>query len=1328
MSLVNRINVALTEAVKPDSPDAPISPSERIIFMLLVGAWAAKYPALANPGPNTVTKGWGQAIALLKYRKVDFADAAASLLDVLKEYKIVGLSALLPYLRAPKQKLGEDPLKFCAVLFLAMTGALKRVAVLNAVLEGPLADQGLPLPMFKKLVQGVDELNADGVQSSALSTIYRRLPGVLRTAFTHLSHSDTEAPRPAATATLPGAKKGKKGVKAPLPPVTSKTPAPIHVGGVPAKAPLIIKAGDVEFKYAYSNKSWMHKWHTPDETGLYLVNPGDLEDWFEADDKKWKGTDIMVDGPVHVVNKDEIKKALLAFPYFHNVKNIHVVSTNYPHEFAAGGMVFEFDGRHGWWTDSEKGRAIVLSNTAYAGPAHAAPAGCTAAKEWEGKYINLEDFLPMQWAYIARDLKNIPFFANAEVIQLTAEKKPAASEVPVNAPPIPSAVTPDGSPDSLAPPPDAEEANLKLKLDSEAPKTVLPPEGLRGPLPKSGKFVGLAPVGLDKEQEAATRDQNNDAIVLAAAGSGKTRTSIARVYHLIAERNTTPERITVMAFNRHAAREVKDRIVAEVGSAAEGVDVRTLHSLAVRSMPPDQIAFLCTDDQTQVRFTSGGQVIRPSEKTPGETKYFAPQGRLATEAVKETRERLINRMKQAGVSEDEIKEYDRRVLRLLTNSSLLRYVGVRKNAKKTILSWLAEWDKNQGDELREAFVLAALLYEQLKGSPARPGEFGHFPLLWEKFNAALTKFPPSPDAKLWQETLEDCNPGRPRPKGAPWVPVERLDFDDVLVRFWQMLRKGTSTTATRLFDKFDHVIVDEAQDMSPVQREALAFLTKKIRSDTTGDKSVWTIGDDSQSIYAFRSADPLSFVARQQQPEVKTLMLSTNYRSVKEVTDAADKLIGLNKVRTNKKTISARGPSKDAAPITVGALPDYPSVAKTLADRLHTQRSAVDLGDYAVLMRSNAELDAFEDEFLLNDVPYFRQGGSPFWLRKNVKVIMGWLVATYAAKGKYVSPDDLVDALCVICNAPRRGLGRETVEKALRGVSTPWEAIDRLTPNDIRGVKSWTASKAVPLIQGLKKDAEAIAATSNTLSEALAAMLDVESGIWVGKKQTLREFLGISETGDPEDTDDESGEGGIDSSGAIGTLNRYIAKNEITDVGELLSTYKTNVEKCKEMKAASDANGGKPPKGAVILSTVHKAKGLEWPHVITVMNEGTFPSKVFPTDYLMVPPGSQNPLSLEDSKLEEERRLAYVAVTRAKDTLEIFSTDVNHLGKGAGSGETAQPLAPSRFIAEMGLSMGAPPPAAEEEPKPQKGRRKVKESADAAVTEALEAEAKEVLL
>ncbi len=449
-----------------------------------------------------------------------------------------------------------------------------------------------------------------------------------------------------------------------------------------------------------------------------------------------------------------------------------------------------------------------------------------------------------------------------------------------------------------------------------------------------------------------------------------------------------------------------------------------------------------------------------------------------------------------------------------------------------------------------------------------------------------------------------------------------LDFDD-LIRLTVYLLRACPEVLENYQRRFRYIMVDEYQDTNTAQ-----FMLIKLLTDT--HKNLCVVGDDDQSIYKFRGANIKNILNFEKYyPDAKVIKLEQNYRSTQNILNAANAVISNNAGRKPKKLWTAR---EEDVPVRFRQYDSGMEEAGEIVDEITSlkRRGEYEYGDCAILYRTNAQSRAFEEAFVYQSVPYHIVGGVNFYARKEIKDVLAYLKTIDNAK------DDL--AVRRIINIPKRGIGAASITKVQEYA-------------DSRGISFFDACTEAEQIPALGKAAEKIRNFS-LLIRVFRTRLE-DSGIFEITQKLLEDIRYIEEikAADEEDAEDR-----------IANIDELLTKIQLYEDENPEGTLSEFLE---EVALVSDLDAVEEGDSRVLLMTVHSAKGLEFPVVfLSGMEDGVFPS------YMSISSGNE-----ED--VEEERRLAYVAITRAKDILAISSARSRMI-----RGET-QYNAVSRFVKEI---------------------------------------------
>lgn len=458
--------------------------------------------------------------------------------------------------------------------------------------------------------------------------------------------------------------------------------------------------------------------------------------------------------------------------------------------------------------------------------------------------------------------------------------------------------------------------------------------------------------------------------------------------------------------------------------------------------------------------------------------------------------------------------------------------------------------------------------------------------------------------KMYQEEMKKAN---------------AMDFDDIIVNTVKLLEKY-SDVREYYQNKFRYIMVDEYQDTNHAQYKLTELLAGAHRN-------ICVVGDDDQSIYRFRGAtieNILSFEHRYAESEI--IRLEQNYRSTQTILDVANEVISNNKKRKGKSLWTANGAGDK---VVINTAYDESDEATFVADRISDNVSTgrYNFSDHAVLYRMNAQSNSIERTLVRSGIPYRIIGGHRFYERQEIRDAIAYLTVIN-------NPEDNV-RLRRIVNVPKRGIGDTTINKASEISSG-------------LGISLYEVFRHSDEYEALKRSSKKLIAFCDlieTLSENVDKIpLDELFSDIISKTDYLGHLR----------LDKEKGEERIENIyELVSNLKTYESENEDPTLAGFL----------EEVALMTDIDNYNAQQDAVVMMTIHSAKGLEFPVVfLPGMEEGIFP-------------GIQSMYNPDD--VEEERRLAYVGITRAKEKLYISHANMRML-----FGSTTRNL-PSRFVIEI---------------------------------------------
>lgn len=660
---------------------------------------------------------------------------------------------------------------------------------------------------------------------------------------------------------------------------------------------------------------------------------------------------------------------------------------------------------------------------------------------------------------------------------------------------------------------------------------------------------------LNEPQREAVLLTEGPLLVLAGAGSGKTRVLTYRIAHLVEDEGVAPWEILAITFTNKAAAEMRERVRGLVGQRTRGMWVSTFHSMCVRMLRAD-----------------------------ADLLGFSPSFTIYDDSDSK-------RLVKSIMAELDIDE------RRFPINTLRGRISQAKNELITASAFADQVVDPVGK-------VAARVYERL------------------------------------QERLRAAN---------------AFDFDDLLL-YGYLLLKDHPDVLDAYQKRFRYLLVDEYQDTNHAQYEICKMLA-------AAHRNIMVVGDDDQSIYSWRGADIRNILNFENDyPECTTIKLEQNYRSVGTILEAANAVIANNEHRKPKRLFTDAGAGDK---VQVFMASDERDEGRWIAGRVEQQHAkGTSYNQMAVFYRTNAQSRVIEDMFLRAGVPYRIVGGTKFFDRAEISDVMAYLSLA-------VNPADDMAALRVV-NTPRRGIGKTTVEKvqqmaAADGVSFMDAAELAIADDSLRAQTRKALGEFVKVVKqastysgDLRKVVEAIIDDAG-----LITALEEENTEEAQRRiDNIREFLGVVDEFVETHDDDEvffeapTVQTGADAKGA-NAAEGGIQSEEPARVlrGDSLADFVEWVRLRTDLDTAAE---GQP---AVTLMTIHASKGLEFDCVFVAgMEESLFPHMVFGGD---------------QSDLEEERRLAYVAITRARKNLYLTCAAQRRL-----YGQTqANPV--SRFLLEI---------------------------------------------
>ncbi|MDK7878277.1 DNA helicase PcrA [Staphylococcus epidermidis] len=627
---------------------------------------------------------------------------------------------------------------------------------------------------------------------------------------------------------------------------------------------------------------------------------------------------------------------------------------------------------------------------------------------------------------------------------------------------------------------------------------------------------------MNSEQSEAVRTTEGPLLIMAGAGSGKTRVLTHRIAYLLDEKDVSPYNILAITFTNKAAKEMKARVEHLVGEEAQVIWMSTFHSMCVRILRRDADRIGIERNFTIIDPTDQKSVIKDVLKSENiDSKRFEPR----------------------------------------------MFIGAISNLKNEL--------KTPEDAQKEA----------------------------NDFHSQMV----ATVYKGYQRQLSRN---------------EALDFDDLIMTTINLFER-VPETLEYYQNKFQYIHVDEYQDTNKAQYTLVKLLANKF-------KNLCVVGDSDQSIYGWRGADIQNILSFEEDyPEAKTIFLEQNYRSTKNILNAANEVIKHNSERKPKGLWTANSGGDKIQ--YYEAMTERDEAEYVVKEIMKHQRSGKKYSEMAILYRTNAQSRVLEETFMKSNIPYTMVGGQKFYDRKEIKDLLSYLRVIAN------SNDDI--SLQRIINVPKRGIGPSSVEKIQTyALQNNISMFDALAEVDFIGLSKKVTQECISfyeMIQNLIKEQEFLE-ISEIVDEVLQKsgyrdMLDREQSIESRSRlENLDEFMSV-----PKDYEENT------------PLEEQSLINFLTDLSLVA-----------DIDEADTQNG-------VTLMTMHSAKGLEFPIVFIMgMEELLFPH-------------IRAIKSEDDHEMEEERRICYVAITRAEELLYITNATTRMLfGR-------SQSNMPSRFLKEI---------------------------------------------
>ena len=457
-----------------------------------------------------------------------------------------------------------------------------------------------------------------------------------------------------------------------------------------------------------------------------------------------------------------------------------------------------------------------------------------------------------------------------------------------------------------------------------------------------------------------------------------------------------------------------------------------------------------------------------------------------------------------------------------------------------------------------------------------------------------------------------------------------MDFDDLLLQMFRLLYQNPDNTREKYQNQFQYLMVDEFQDTNYLQYEILKLLTVYPGSN----HNICIVGDDAQSIYSFRGATIENILQFESDfPELQTFKLEQNYRSTHFIVEAANEVIKFNKKQIQKKIWTDRPAGNKIKMVKAASETEE---GKRIADNIIEQKNRHNLKnkDFAILYRTNSQSRIFEEQLRRYNIPYRVFGGLSFYSRKEIKDVLAYI--------RLVANDKDDEALKRVINYPKRGIGDSTVDSisqlAEDNDMSMWEVLTKID-------FSQRAKKGMVEFVQLIKAFKAKAASSDAY--ATAQYIAKHSGI-IDHLKADKSVEGLSRIEN------------IDS--LLDGIKEFVEDDEL-EVNEEVTTDKSLTTYLQTISLMTDADQGEENPDTVSLMSIHAAKGLEFKSVfVTGLEENLFPSYQ----------------SMSDPNLiDEERRLFYVAITRAEELLTLSFANARYQHGDMRFND------PSRFLEEI---------------------------------------------
>ena len=658
--------------------------------------------------------------------------------------------------------------------------------------------------------------------------------------------------------------------------------------------------------------------------------------------------------------------------------------------------------------------------------------------------------------------------------------------------------------------------------------------------------------GLNSAQKAAVECTEGPSLIIAGAGSGKTRVLTCRVAHIL-EGDCRPGQVLALTFTKKAAGEMKERVALLVGDRkARWIQMGTFHSVFIR-------------------------FLREYASQLGYPEHFTIYDQTDSRSV------IKQCIKELELDD---KNYKPAVVQSI--------ISMAKNSLVTVAGYRANVENMERDRIARRPRLA----------------------------------------DVYQRYQEKC-----RAAGA-------MDFDDILLQMNILLARFPEACQD-IASRFRYILVDEYQDTNHAQYMILRRLAEP-------HHNICVVGDDSQSIYGFRGARIENILRfKKDYPEAKEFRLEQNYRSTQTIVAAANSLIAHNERRLRKECFSRAGVGEK-----IGVIKAYTEseeahlIASSIVERIYADKASYDA--FAILYRTNAQSRAFEEALRKRNLPFRIYGGHAFYERAEIKDMLAYFKLA-------VNPRD-DESFRRVVNVPARGIGDTSIERLAVAAATarcplynaPLLENEKLYAAGLKDAAIKKLREFVALMEPLsekteKADCYELALEIGQVSGYLAALKNENTPEGLARFENVEELFNSIKEYSEEESEmrqilSEDGEAPVQG---VVTLGDYLE----------------NIYMLSEAEKDDTQDPDRDQTNKIVLMTVHAAKGLEFPYVyIAGMEENLFPSE-----------------SMNDTpdKIEEERRLFYVAITRAEKAVTVSYAQNR---RKWGSSETTRP---SRFLKEI---------------------------------------------